>query len=475
MGSESLEVAPGESRYGGPACQADLVHDVDSALDLLCDRDLASGRRVSEAWRGLSGGDARYRASQFDVQRYLWLILPRLVRAGDPVDWRPVVEAFGAFFELTGEPRYAEICRGRWTERVLAAADDLDRCAELAINAMDDSGVLPPEDLDIAWLSEPGPYEAAAFDAIARALESAIEDGQIPLATPATDAMRLVLAVDLLNSTLADEGRRTVAQAMTTERMRYWSRQTPSSALRELLVRTEPDIAAPPRRDLRLDTLAPLRLLLEACGGPGARLTRAGYLPTELVARLVEALPDELASAGGGRSEAGWPPVMRLRDLAERCELLEPDGGRLRLTYLGEDALIDELALFGALISRLIGMADPTHRQHVLETVFTMMLLEARVDRAALDRRITVVLAEYGWERVSDPDSDPDSDPVGDLADEVPALRAETLADLRILGALADGADAADDDGRPVGVNDFGRELVVASMRARVMQGWWWG
>lgn len=462
MGSESLEVTPGESRRRGAACQAEPVHDVDSALDLLCDRDLASGRRVSEAWRGLSGGDARYRASQFDVQRYLWLVLPRLVRAGDPVDWRPVVEAFAAFFELTGEPRYAEICRGSWTERVLSVAEDQDRCAELAISAMDDSGVLPPDELDIAWLSEPGPYEAAAFDAIARALEAAIEDGQIPLATPATDTMRLVLAVDLLNSKLADEGRRTVAQAMTSERIRYWARQTPSTALRELLVRTEPDIATLPRRDLELETpLAPLRLLLEGCVNRGARLTRAGYLPTDLVARLVEALPRGRAWPGGGRSETHWPPVGQLRDLAQRCDLIEVDGARLRLTYLGEDALVDDLTLFGAVVNRLIGTAEPAHRQQVLETAFMMMLLEDRVDRGALDRRVAVVLDEYDW-RPGAGDAPP--------SDEVMALRVEALWDLRVLGALA-----SDESERPIGVNEFGRELVLAAMRARVMQGWWWG
>jgi hypothetical protein len=433
------------------------VHDVDSALDLLCDRDLASGRQVSEAWRGLSGGDARYRASQFDVQRYLWLVLPRLVRAGDPVDWRPVVEAFAAFFELTGEPRYAAICRGGWTERVLSAAEDQDRCAELAIAAMDDSGVLPPEELDIAWLSEPGPYEAAAFDAIARALEAAIEDGQIPLATTATDTMRLVLAVDLLNSRLADEGSRTVAQAMLSERIRYWSRQTPGFALRELLVRTEPDIAAPPRDDLQPATpLAPLRLLLEACADRGAKLTRAGYLPTELVARLVEAMPQGRTWPGRGRSETSWPAVTRLRELAQRCELVDVDAGRLRLTYFGEDAIEDDVTLFGAVGERLIGSADPVSHQRALETVLTMMLLEDRIDHAALDRRVALVLTEHSGEDA----------PV----DEVMTPRVEAERDLRVLGALA-----PDDTERPVGLTGFGRELALVAMRARVMQGWWWG
>jgi len=434
------------------------VHDVDTALDLLCGRDLASGRRVSEAWRGLSGGDAGYRASQFDVQRYLWLILPRMVRAGDPADWRPVAAAFAEFFDLTGEPRYAAICRGGWTERVLSAAGDRERCAELAINAMDDSGVLPPEELDIAWLPEPGPYEAAAFDAIARTLEAAIADGQIPLGTPATDTLRLVLALDLLGSRIADDGTRTIAQAMIAERLRYWSKQTPSSALREQLVRTEPDIATSPRTDLDSTTaLAPLRLLLESCAGPGAKLTRAGYLPTDLVARLAEAMPCARTYPGAGRSETHWPPVGQLRELAYRCELVGPDGGRLRLTYVGEDALEDDQALFSAVCTMFVGNADPPHRQHVLETVLTMLLLENRVDRSAIDRRLAVVLDEYD---VTPPLTHED----------VLRLRVEALWDLRVVDALV-----ADDIERPVGLNELGRELAVAAMRARVMQGWWWG
>jgi len=443
------------------------VHDVDSALDVLCGRDLASGRQVSEAWRGLSGGDARYQASQFDVQRYLWLILPRLVREGDPADWRPVADAFGAFFELTGEPRYAAICRGGWTERVLSVAADQDKCAELAITAMDDSGVLPPDELDIAWLSDPGPYEAAAFDAIARALESAIEDGQIPLANPATDTMRLVLAIDLLNSRLADEGRRTVAQAMVSERIRYWSRETPSAALRELLVRTEPDVASSPTTDDdrapdRATALAPLRLLLENCTEDGARLTRSGYLPTDLVAQLVEAMPSARTFPGSGRSESHWPPVGQLRDLAYRCDLVDVVNGRLRLTLDGEDALQDDDTLFGAVSGQLIGSAEPTYCQQVLETVLMMMLLEDRIDRSAIDRRLAVVLDEYGWRQ------DGGHTPLPH--EEILRLRVGALWDLRVLDAMV----AADVE-RPVGLNAFGGELALAAMRGRVMQGWWWG
>jgi len=392
------------------------------------------------------------------VQRYLWLILPRMVRAGDPADWRPVAAAFAEFFDLTGEPRYAAICRGIWTERVLSAAVDRERCAELAINAMDDSGVLPPEELDIAWLPEPGPYEAAAFDAIARALEAAIADGQIPLATPATDTLRLVLALDLLGSRIADDGTRTVAQAMIAERMRRWSKQTPSSALREQLVRTEPDVATPPRTDLDTSAaFAPLRLLLESCAGPGAKLTKAGYLPTDLVARLVEAMPCARTFPGSGRSETHWPPVGQLRDLAYRCELVDPEDGRLRLTYIGEEALEDDQALFDAVCTMFVGNADPPHRQHVLETVLTMLLLENRVDRAAIDRRLSVVLDEHD---VVPPPS----------REDVVRLRVETLWDLRVVDALV-----ADDVERPVGLNEIGRELAVAALRARVMQGWWWG
>jgi hypothetical protein len=456
----------GESRRRAPACKAGRVHDVDSALDLLRGRDLASGRQVSAAWQGLSGGDARYRASQFDVQRYLWLILPRLVRAGDAADWRAVTEAFAVFFDLTGEPRYAAICRGGWTERILATADDEDRCAELAINAMDDSGVLPPEELDIAWLPDPGPYEAAAFDAIARALESAIEDGQIPLATPATDTLRLVLAIDLLNSRLTDETRRTVVQAMIGERLRYWSRETPSPALRELLVRTEPDIATPPLADDAMaaeasGALGPLRLLLESCADGGIRLTKAGYLPTDLVARLVEAMPSGRTFPGRGRSESNWPPVGQLRELAHRCDLVDLIDGRMRLTYDGESAIEDDQTLFSAVFTQLIGTAEPGYRQHVLETVLTMMLLEERIDRAAIDRRIAVVLDECGWRQEED-------QPLPH--EEVQRLRVEALWDLRVLGALS-----ADDVERPVGLNAFGRELALSAMRARVMQGWWFG
>ena len=114
-----------------------------------------------------------------------------------------------------------------------------------------------------------------------------------------------------------------------------------------------------------------------------------------------------------------------------------------------------------AVCTGLVGNSQPAYRQQVLETVLMMLLLEDRVEQVAFERRISVVLDEYGWR------GDGDRPLAGE---EARLLCLEALWDLRVLGALG-----SEDMARPVGLNAVGREAALASIRARVMQGWWWG
>ncbi|MFL6123459.1 hypothetical protein, partial [Actinophytocola sp.] len=221
------------------------MQDVEAVVEELADRDDA-GLVVAACWFDVAGERPNYLMSQFDVQNFLWLTLPQLLRDPpadlDPMPgWQEVVAEAAWFFERLDQPRYAAICRGRQTSEILAAAHDAIRSFELYARATHASGIMPPAGLRIAWLDQPGPREQALYDAITRALERAIAAGELD---PADDAKRLAVAVGVLEQ-LPDGHTETMQDLMLTERMRRLRVTSGSQTVRELLVRVEPDVAKP--------------------------------------------------------------------------------------------------------------------------------------------------------------------------------------------------------------------------------------
>jgi len=435
------------------------MQDVATALRRLVEADESTGRHVEVAWQVLSGGSPEYRPSQHDVQRYLWMLLPAMVRAPDRLpplpDWRPVTEALARFFELIGSPRYAALCRVESTVAILTSAGDEPLCTALADEAMHASGVVPPQGGELAWLARPGTVEAGAMDTVSRVLELAIADDLLQLGQQDTDIRRAQVAAQVLNSPVPGDGR-TWLELVLAERLRAWSQQCGSQTQRELLVRTGGYVAKPaePDPDDLATALHPLATLLDECAGPGAKLTSAGYLPTGLVAMLVMELPACERWVSTGRSEAHWQPIMRLRALAERIGLVRVVNGRLRRTELGDTASGDPRLLFTALCHNTVAVAEPPLRA-VIDTVYPMLLLEDTVDPAAMAVRLAAVLGEAGadGELTGEPAGDPDGGLLGLVLGELDVLEATEPAKL----------------GGRVGLTEFGRTLVLGTLRARVL------
>ena len=159
------------------------MQDVEAVVEELADRDDA-GLVVAACWYDVSNDRPNYLMSQFDVQNFLWLTLPQLLREPpadlDPMpDWHEVVDEAAWFFERLDQPRYAAICRSQRTVEILESAHDAIRSFALYAEATRESGIMPPAALRITWLDQPGPREQALYDAITRSLERAIAAGEL--------------------------------------------------------------------------------------------------------------------------------------------------------------------------------------------------------------------------------------------------------------------------------------------------------
>jgi hypothetical protein len=355
------------------------MQDVEAVVEELAERDDA-GLVVAACWYDVSNERPNYLMSQFDVQNFLWLTLPQLLRDPpadlDPMPgWREVVDKAAWFFERLDQPRYAAICRGTRTREILEAADDAIHSFELYAQATHESGIMPPPGLRISWIDHPGPREQALYDAITRALERAIAAGELD---PTDDAKRLAVAVAVLEQ-LPDGHTETMQDLMLTERMARLRATSGSQTLRELLVRVGPDVAKP------LD-LTPEILL-------------AGTRP------LSQVVHDRDGSAP-------------LCAVAQKLGLLDK---YLDRTDDGERALAHPVVLFEAVVNGFAAPADPVAKLAALP-LLAMLLLADTIDVDMLLDRIGIVFFEAAQSDAPSP------------SDNVRETVGELLADMRTAG-----------------------------------------
>lgn len=384
------------------------MEDVEAVVEELADRDDA-GLVVAACWYDVSNDRPHYLMSQFDVQNFLWLTLPQLLREPpadmDPMpDWQAVVAAAAWFFDRLDQPRYAAICRGERTREILESAHDALHSFELYARATHDSGIMPPPGLHITWLDRPGPREEALYDAITRALERAMVAGEV---TPSDESRRLAVAVGVLDQP-PDGHTETMQELMLGERMARLHAGSGSQTLRELLVRVGPDVATPME-------LTPEILL-------------TGTRP---LAQVVH--------------EGDGPPGMTA--VAEKFGLLDGHG---ELTDDGERALSHPVMLFEAVVSGFAAPRDPVARQVALP-LLAMLVLADTVDVDMLVDRIGIVFFETGFHDAPSPPA------------TVREVVAELLSDMHTAGVLT----APGDQQR---LTDYGRRVALTGIKTRAMR-----
>lgn len=383
--------------------------DVEAVVAELAARD-GAGLVVAACWYEVSNSRPNYLMSQFDVQNFLWLTIPQLLREPpadlDPMpDWPPIIETAAWFFEQLDQPRYAALCRTDQTREILEAAHDKMLGFELYAQATHESGVMPPSGLHISWLDRPGPREEALYDAITRALERAIVAGELE---PDDEAGRLALAVGVLDQP-PDGHTESRHGLMLAERLARLQHSSGSQTVRELLVRVAPDVA-------KAVDLTPELLLTGT--RPLAHVVYEGDGPPHMIA------------------------------IAEKFGLLDGDGER---TDDGELALRQPVLLFEAVVNGIATPQDPMARQMALP-LLAMLVLSGKVDLDMLMDRLGIVLFETGAHDLPAP------------SDTVRAVAGELLADMHTAGVLT----APGDHQR---LTDYGRRVALTGIRARAMRG----
>jgi hypothetical protein len=326
---------------------------VERALARLGEHDLEAPRDVEGALEMIVGGeddDAPLEISRYDLQLFLWYQLPCKLIAPLEVK-QAVAERLARFLELVGEgaEAYADLCTSEQTLAMLRAWDAEDPSAgEQLREALEASGLEPPDTEALRWRSMMGFEEASLRDLVARELELWIDGEGIDPRGRGFRRRQQAFVVGFLQRPRADLDGFTPVDVIAEERLEDWASGW-SEARREIVAPILPMLREPPAREGSPgddDLMAPLAWLLEQ-GAEGIGLTQTGALNRALVRAFVERFPDSW------RGETWGPPnreddvaeLCELHDLARRARLLRKTGRRVVLTKRGASLLADRLAL----------------------------------------------------------------------------------------------------------------------------------
>ncbi|WP_327106756.1 hypothetical protein [Nonomuraea glycinis] len=313
--------------------------------------DLADDARTAVEW--LTGGEPLETVTQLDVCEFLWYTLPLKVGG----DHERLAHSLGRLLELGGLERYAALCTSPQTIRILHAyAQDGEEAGTAAYQeALQATGVLPPDVPELQWSMIMGPEELGAHVACSAALELAIIAGET--------VDRVALTQRWLTEPRADLGGDSWLHRVHGERLNRW-----------VLGR------GPARRELA----QPFEVRLYAPVTPQPLPALHG-----LLSQAEGSLPLRLAPS---------PEALRLRELAEReLGALSRDGARLALTDRGRFLLGSPEAMWES-VTRLL-LARGEHEFEVSAREAALMLLADGVlmSPAQLRERVAEVVGGEGW------------------------------------------------------------------------------
>ncbi|MBP2705382.1 hypothetical protein JOL79_16325 [Microbispora sp. RL4-1S] len=409
--------------------------------------DVAESARLAVEW--LAGGEALETISQLDVCEFLWHTLPVKVRG----DRHAIARALGELLRLGGMNRYAALCDSAATERILRVyAREGEEAGSAAYHqALEATGVLPPDIPELSWSSIMGPEEMGAHVACAAALELAIVAGD--------PVDREELTRRWLTAERPELGGDCWLHRVQGERLNRWVLGR-GSARRELAQPFEVRLHAPiPAPDG--PCLEPLRWLLDLAR-TGIRLTERLNLATAVVQEGAGRFAWPPPRGRVVRVEADLPPLTALRELAVELRAVRRSGRRLVLTPTGRAMLDDPRRLWEAATSALLAPAQGERDLDVsIREIAMMMLVDGgEVAEAELRDRVAEVVNGEGWRSAGGGRVTPD-----DLARPMAELR-------RRLDALhlrrTDGL--ASPSGAPWLLTAAGRSAALAALRAQALR-----
>ncbi|MER6946442.1 hypothetical protein ABT294_20650 [Nonomuraea sp. NPDC000554] len=338
--------------------------------------DLADDARTAVEW--LAGGEPLETVTQLDVCEFLWYTLPLKVGG----DHERLARALGRLLQLGGLERYAALCASPTTTQILRTyqRDGEDAGTAAYQEALEATGVLPPDVADLQWSMIMGPEELGAHVACSAALELAIVAGD-PID-------RRALTTRWLTEPRTELGGDNWLHRVHGERLNRW-----------VLGR------GPARRELA----QPFEVRLHAPVTPQPLPALQGLLS---LAASEESLPLRLAPS---------PAALRLRELAEHeLGALTRRGARLTITERGR-ALLDSPEAMWETVTRLL-LAKGEHEFEASAREAALMLLADGVlmSPTELREKVAEVVGGEGWHPTTGLDDV--AAPVSDLVGQLTAL-----------------------------------------------------
>jgi hypothetical protein len=290
---------------------------------------------------------------QIELQEFLWYQLP-VKWLVTTAELHEIASALAELFAAAGLDRYAALCRGAQTYRLLEAwqEDDHRPARAMMREAMSASGVDPLDTPLLAWGSVFGVAEHSARRRVSHALEQAVDAGELVPGVRGWKQLAVRITALSLAMPRLDLRGGSLFQSVCRERAESWATGYPA-VRRGLLVPVLPllsgEIPVPQEAE---ECLTPLRWLLEQVGD-GVTLTAAGRLPTELVATANlrfgwSDLPGVMV-----REEPDLPELATLQDVARRSRLITTNGRKASLSASGRRALRDPGLLWRIVLSDL--------------------------------------------------------------------------------------------------------------------------
>jgi len=382
---------------------------VERALALLGEHDLEAPADVEGALELIAGREdeeAPVAVSRYDLQLFLWYQLPCKLLASLEVK-RAVAERLGRFLELAGDgaTAYAEICTSEQTMAMLAAWEgEAPVAAERLRNALEASGLEPPDTEVLRWRSMMGFEEARLRDRVARELEQWVEGEGFDPGARGFKRRQGAFVTEFLQRPQAELDGRAPLDVIVEERLESWARDG-GAARREFVSTVVPMLQAPAAPEPPPDANDPLRTLvwLLAEGEEGIGLTQTGALNRALVRASVERFP------AWWRMEMGPPHredevtgLCEVHDLARRTRLVRKTGRTLLTTKRGRSLLRNPVALRAAVAPHLLaadGFAG------AVQELAAAALLDGGpvVDRDEFLAHVHAAIVADGWNAAGEP------------------------------------------------------------------------
>ncbi|WP_219471300.1 hypothetical protein [Nonomuraea rhizosphaerae] len=348
--------------------------------------DLADDARTAVEW--LTGGEPLETVTQLDVCEFLWYTLPLKVGG----DHERLARSLGRLLQLGGLERYAGLCESPTTAQILRtyARQGEDAGTSAYQEALEATGVLPPDVPDLRWSMIMGPEELGAHVACSAALELAIVSGE--------NVHPGALTRRWLTEPRVELGGDSWLHRVHGERLNRW-----------VLGR------GPARRELA----QPFEVRLHAPVAAQPLPALHGLLS---LAASEDSVPMRLAPSH---------EALRLRDLAEReLGAIKRDGVKLSITPYGKRLLESPDTMWDAVTKLLLARGEHDFEVSAREAALMLLADGALMSPAALRERVAEVVGGEGWHPTTSLDDV--ATPVIDLVDQLTALELAFADDLAI-------------------------------------------